>query len=79
MVTIILSTCQLTRLEMVTLSKLHPVIYDSITNDHEWVVQQNDGYGFSAIACDHVIEQMVNRDSKPLETYCCGPGFGGDK
>ena len=29
-----------------------------------WTVQRQSNYGFSSVACDQTIEQMLNRDSK---------------
>lgn len=41
----------------------HPEIEQSFL-DGDFVVQRQDRYGFSSVACDMAIEQTVNRDSK---------------
>ena len=50
--------------EMQNLPVTHPETYDHFVMSGEWTVQQQTRYGFSATACDQVIEQTCNRDSK---------------
>ena len=49
--------------EMERLPESHPTIYNSFL-EGEFVIQRQDRYGFSQIACDLAIEQTCNRDSK---------------
>ena len=48
---------------MKKLPQSHPDIYESFL-DGNFSVQRQNQYGFARIACDMVIEQTVNRDSK---------------
>lgn len=50
-------------LEMTNLEKTHPYVNEHL-HKGEFVVQRQDVYGFSQIACDQTIEQTANRDSK---------------
>ena len=49
--------------EMENLGKTHPEIEKSFM-DGQFVIQKQDRYGFTFVACDMEIEQTVNRDSK---------------
>ncbi|KAJ8021223.1 hypothetical protein HOLleu_38359 [Holothuria leucospilota] len=50
-------------LEMCSLQKDHPAIYAEF-RDGKFVAQRQRQHPFSQVACDQVIEQTVNRDSK---------------
>ena len=49
--------------EMTNLHRTHPLTHEEFMAG-KWTVQQQTKYGFSATACDQVIEQTLNRDSK---------------
>jgi hypothetical protein len=57
-------------LEMSDLPQTHPDTHDQFISG-SWVVQRQNRYGFSKVACDQVIEQTINRASKT------GGGIGG--
>ena len=49
--------------EMEKLDRTHQSVNEAFM-DGQFVVQRQDRYGFSQIACDQLIEQTMNRDSK---------------
>ncbi|XP_046845101.1 uncharacterized protein LOC124438948 [Xenia sp. Carnegie-2017] len=49
-------------LEMTALENTHPEIVPDLSTT--FAVQRQDCHGFSAVSCDQMIEQTVNRDSK---------------
>ena len=48
---------------MEILEQTHPEVYQQFCAGC-WTVQQQARYGFSGTACDQVIEQTLNRDTK---------------
>ncbi|XP_071822275.1 uncharacterized protein [Apostichopus japonicus] len=50
-------------LEMKNLPESHPDVHENLSAG-EFVVQRQDQFGFSQIACDQTIEQTCNRDTK---------------
>ena len=50
-------------LEMIDLQTTHPFVYWHLL-DGEFAVKRQDYHGFALTACDQVIEQTYNRDSK---------------
>ena len=49
--------------EMTNLRTTHHTVFQSVELG-QWTVQQQNRYPFSAVACDQVIEQTLNRDCK---------------
>ena len=49
--------------EMCALRETHPDIHDAL-HAGNFVAQRQQNHGFAQIACDQVIEQTANRDSK---------------
>ena len=52
-----------TSLEMIALQTSHPDVHQMFLNG-DFVVQRQERYGFSQVACDMTIEQTCNRDTK---------------
>ena len=50
-------------LEMIDLQTTHPFVHGHLL-DGEFAVKRQDDHGFALTACDQVIEQTYNRDSK---------------